>query len=340
MKFPTISLIIPTYNSQKTLEELLVSVRNQDYQQEKLEIILADGGSTDTTYDLAIKYGAKMIQVTPKKLQSAEYNRAFGAHRAKGELLAFCDHDNSLPHKHWLKQMVTPFIVHEEVVGVETLRYTYDPKDTILGRYFSLFGVNDVVPFYLGKADRLSYIYDTPSEYGVFGKGRVIKENNYFLVYFNKNHIPTIGSNGFFVHRKLLLSEARSDVHHFFHIDVNVDLIKKGYNCYAFVNDSIVHKTGERGIFDYFRRRKLFMLKYGFEDFPKRRFSVYEKKDFYKLLFFIIISVTFIKPFYDSFRGYLKIRDPAWFLHPIICFWTLAIYSVSIIEYKIKNISL
>lgn len=337
MKYPSVSFVIATYNSEKTLIECLASIKMQEYPNSLIEIILADGGSKDKTSTIGKTYKVKFVRVRSDK-QGAEYNRAVGVHEAKNDILVLLDHDNVLPHQHWLKKMIRPFMAHKDLVGVETLHYAYDKKEALLGRYFSLFGVNDVVPFYLGKADRLSYLYNDPRQYGVFKKGKVIKKDAYFLVQFTKNNIPTLGSNGFLIKRKLLLKEAKSDIDHFFHIDVNVDLIKKGYNRYAFVDDTIVHRTNERGIIDYLRRRKLFMVKYGFVDISKRRYSVYEKKDFYKLVWFIIIAVTCIKPLYDAAKGFNKIHDPAWFLHPIICFGTVIIYGLAIIEYKMKKI--
>lgn len=335
MKILSISVVIPTYNSEKTLDETLSSIRKQVYPQQSLEIILADGGSNDKTFAIAKRYKAKIVRINSPK-QGAEYNRAVGAHAAKNEILLFMDHDNVLPHENWLKKMVVPF-AEKEVVGVETMYYHYDREEAVLGRYFSLFGVNDIIPFYLGKADRLSYLYSSPKQYGVFKEAKIQERKTYFLVDFKNNAIPTLGSNGFLVRRKLLLEKAHTDPDHFFHIDVNVDLIRQGFTRYAFVKDKIVHKTNERGIVDYFRRRKLFMLKYGFMDAPFRRYNVYEKGDFYNLIWTIIISLTLIKPFYDSLRGFLKIRDSAWFLHPFMCFGTVIIYGYSVIMLKLRS---
>ena len=77
------------------------------------------------------------------------------------------DHDNVLPHDLWFQNMVQPFLEHKDVIGVETLRYHYDPHASLLDRYFALFGAGDPLVWYLGKADRLSYIYDTYQESGI-----------------------------------------------------------------------------------------------------------------------------------------------------------------------------
>lgn len=46
---PLISIIIPTYNVGDILSGCLESVKKQDWPQEKIEIIVVDGGSKDKT---------------------------------------------------------------------------------------------------------------------------------------------------------------------------------------------------------------------------------------------------------------------------------------------------
>lgn len=333
----SVSFVIPTFNSEKTLSDCLSSIDSQEYPKDNIEVILADGGSKDRTFSIAKKYSAKVINITSDK-QGAEYNRAVGAHKARNTILVFLDHDNILPHKKWLAKMTEPFHNHEDVIGVETLRYGYNKSDGLLGRYFSLFCINDVVPFYLGKADRLSYIFNSLKEYGVYKKADITSFRNYSLVKFNKDFIPTLGSNGFLIRRDILFKNARVDLEHFFHIDINVDLIKKGFNTYAFVDDVINHATEERGLFDYVNRRRLFVEKYHFENLKSRRYSVYEKKDLVTLLSFVVISLTFVKPFIDSLRGFYKIKDWAWFLHPVMCILIVCVYGFSVIKYGVRKI--
>lgn len=326
---PRLSVVIATYNSAQTLDACLGSIVTQNYPKNKIEIVVADGGSTDGTLAIARKYGARLVRVDPKK-QGAEYSRAIGAHAARGDILVFIDHDNVLPHTLWLRRMVQPFMDEPTLVGAETLRYHYDPSDAPMGRYFALFGVNDIVPFYLGKADRLSYLYDEPEQYGAFQQATVTKRPSYYLVDFSPNAIPTLGSNGFLVRRLVLFQYADVRPEYFFHIDVNVDLIRKGFRRYAFIHDTLHHRTHERGIADYLRRRLLFMERYGLHHMALRRYNVYEPKDKWKLLVFVFYSLTLVVPIIHAIRGYGKVRDIAWFLHPIMCFGTLVVYSWTI----------
>ncbi len=56
-----ISVIIPTYNAEATLEQALQSVFQQDYPQ--IEVIIVDGGSTDGTMAVVERYHSRIARV-------------------------------------------------------------------------------------------------------------------------------------------------------------------------------------------------------------------------------------------------------------------------------------
>lgn len=333
--YPSISIILATFNSEDSIKECLDSLFFQDYPKEKIELIIADGGSKDKTLSIISKYKHKLVKI-PEGKQEAEYNKGVALSHAKNEIILFIDHDNVMPHKSWLKKMVKPLIENEGISGVEVLRFAYRPKDNILDRYFALIGGVDPVPYYLGKDARLSYAFD---KYNLLGQSQ--DKGDYFLVKFDKDKIPTLGANGAMLRHKLL-KYAKADPENFFHIDINYDLIKKGFNIYAFVKDEIIHykKTKFVDFIKFLIRRKMIMERQYFESLNKRRYAVFmSSQDKLGLLKFVVYSITFIKPLYDSLRGFLKIRDIAWFLHPFICFSFLLVYSAAVINKRLTRAS-
>ncbi len=266
----------------------------------------------------------------PSARQNAEYNKATGIAAASHEIIAMIDHDNVLPHVRWLQNMVAPLAKHKEVVGVETLRYHYDPRVSLLDRYFSLFGAGDPLVWYMGKADRLSYIYDS---YAL--KGAAKDCGAYYLVQFRPDTMTTIGANGFLVRRDVLMKNANVAPRKYFDMDVNVDLIKKGFNTYAFVKDSILHLTGYGSVSNFLKRRLLFLTQYRFgREVARvqklRRYGKLSGKDKWHLLWAIIACATLVVPLYDSIRGWRKVKDRAWFLHPVLCLSFVAIYGLAV----------
>lgn len=331
MKILSISVAMATYNSERTIERSLQSIRSQKYPQDHVEIILADGGSSDRTKEIAKKYEITWVSVD-KKLQSAEYNKGVALAKAKNEIVAFIDHDNILPHNDWFARMTAPFKKYKEVIGVETLQYHYDPKSTLLDRYFALFGAGDPLVWYLGKTDRLSYIYDT---YNLAGNARDV--GDYYIVKFSPDNIPTIGANGFLVRRKELMEYAQATPGLYFDMDVNVDLINKGFNTYAFVKDSVLHLTGYGNVWQFLKRRMLYIRQYKLHGSQDRRYGQLRSIEKIKLGFVIVLCLTFFIPLVDSIRGWRKIHDSAWFLHPILCFSFVVLYSWVIMKHQIET---
>ena len=172
--------------------------------------------------------------------------------------------------------MIQPLLDDNTITAVETLRYAYDHTSSLIDRYFGLFGAGDPLAFYLSKSDRLSYMYDT---YNLMGVAQEFSD--YYKVTFSPHAIPTLGANGYIVRREVLMKHAGADPRHFFHIDINVDLIRKGFNTFAFVKDDILHLTGYANIWSFLKRRMLFMRQYhmgvnGLRVRSLRRYSVYE----------------------------------------------------------------
>ena len=61
------SIIMATYNSEKTIDKALASIRKQNFTQEEIELLVVDGGSTDSTREIARKYKATILD-NPYKL--------------------------------------------------------------------------------------------------------------------------------------------------------------------------------------------------------------------------------------------------------------------------------
>ena len=90
---PTISIIIPSFNQGKFIGETIDSILQQKYP--KVEIIVCDGGSTDSTVQVLKSYGKKIWWVSEKdKGQTDAINK--GLRRATGDILAYLNSDDYL----------------------------------------------------------------------------------------------------------------------------------------------------------------------------------------------------------------------------------------------------
>jgi len=85
-----VSVIVPTYNSGKTIENCLVSIQMQSHEQ--IEIIVVDRYSTDNTLTLASQFGAVVIQENCERARA----KNIGLKQAKGDYVLFVDADMEL----------------------------------------------------------------------------------------------------------------------------------------------------------------------------------------------------------------------------------------------------
>lgn len=90
-----ISVIIPCYNSERTISRCLESVINQTY--ENFEVILINDGSNDNTDGIINKYlGDKRIRYYKNENQGIGKTRNFGIKKALGDYITFLDSDDYL----------------------------------------------------------------------------------------------------------------------------------------------------------------------------------------------------------------------------------------------------
>lgn len=101
---PFISIVIPTLNSEKTVDKCLNSLVNLNYPKNTYEIIVTDGGSNDKTLEIAKKYKVKII----KTEKGASHQRNVAVKNSKGELIALTDSD-CVVDKNWLKNGIKYF---------------------------------------------------------------------------------------------------------------------------------------------------------------------------------------------------------------------------------------
>ena len=92
MKTTDISIIVTTRNEENHIASCIQSIKNQRYSQEKIEIIIVDNNSNDTTVEIAQQYTDKIYIYGPER--SAQRN--FGVEKSAGKYILYLDADMSL----------------------------------------------------------------------------------------------------------------------------------------------------------------------------------------------------------------------------------------------------
>lgn len=127
---PQISIIIPVLNEEENLKKLIPFLRNRAREADLLEIIVVDGGSSDSTSELALSLGAKVIP-SPKG-RALQMNA--GAREARGRILYFL-HADSFPPEHFDELIKQAF---EKGSHAGCFRLKFDSQSLFL-RFFAWF---------------------------------------------------------------------------------------------------------------------------------------------------------------------------------------------------------
>jgi len=99
---PSISVVIPVYNRGALAQPTVDSALQQDLPPDEVEIIVVDDGSTDDTFSvLQSLYGENpRVRLFSTPNGGVARARNFGLDKARGEFIAFLDHDDFwLPEK-------------------------------------------------------------------------------------------------------------------------------------------------------------------------------------------------------------------------------------------------
>lgn len=119
---PLVSIIIPTFNSAKYIEETLNSVFKQTFK--NYEIIIVDDGSEDETVKIVNNLKSEKIRIIKAEHSGQPaISRNIGIKSAKGFYIAFLDSDD-LWHKNKLKEQLKVFSKFQEAVLVYSMSLT------------------------------------------------------------------------------------------------------------------------------------------------------------------------------------------------------------------------
>lgn len=103
---PLVSIIIPCYNCQETIEDTLQSVLSSTLDRSSFEVIAVNDCSCDSTAEILNKYADKITIIHKLTNDGPSKTRNSGIAAAKGEYIAFCDSDDLWEPEKLNKQLV------------------------------------------------------------------------------------------------------------------------------------------------------------------------------------------------------------------------------------------
>lgn len=310
---PFFSIIIATYNSEKTLEYSLKSIREQNFNQDDIEILVVDGGSSDTTLSIAQKYGAKIFH-NQKRLP--EYAKLIGDEKATGYYALRLDSDEEFISKNQLADKKDFLLKHDEIkVMIENLK---EPgRSDICGisaAYLNILGDPFSYFIYNTKEDKCT----TYQKYITFSDGK------YNILRFNDDDMPPLADSGGSLYSLDYIRTKYPDKYNTIEFTCGIydRLIRDTGICGCIKGDNVKHNC-KSDFKTYLRKLKFRVINNIFHKeesgFSSRANS--SKNSSKKLLGFLLYAVIVPLPILDSFRLAIKYKNITFILHVVYLYY-------------------
>ena len=174
-ELPKVSVIIPAYNEEKTIQLTIDSILKSDYPKNKLDILIVDDGSLDKTYERALEYENRGVRIFKQEVNGGK-GKALnkGIKESRGDFIFTMDADTIVDKKS-LKTM-TRYFKNPEVMSVTPAMVTREAK-TIMQRIQS---VEYLTGLFLRKTfAALNAIHITPGAFSAYRKSFFEKHGGY-----------------------------------------------------------------------------------------------------------------------------------------------------------------
>jgi glycosyltransferase involved in cell wall biosynthesis len=316
-----ISIITPTLNNEKDIKNFLESLKRQTYF-ENTEVIIADGGSSDKTLEIAKKYKVKVFN-NKKIFADIGVNEA--TQRAKGKLIMILATDNLFREKNSLEKMVNVF--DDKKITAAFPKQDSLRVDTIYTKYINTFTdpVNHFVYGYAANPRTFEKIYKIQE-----------KRSDYIIFEYSSSiYFPMIAfAQGFTVRSGF----NRSKKNEFDDTTPVIELLKDNKKI-AYV-DSVTlyhHTINSLGHFiekQSWRTRNYLQKKnFGIS----HRAKLLPKKQTDRIRIWPIYSLTILPPFVYASYHLIKDREIMWIFHPLLCIISGYTSLITVIIYRLRK---
>jgi len=335
-----VTVAIATFNSERTLSLALESIAKQNYPKELVHILVIDGGSSDSTLEIALNYNCTIMN---NPLVGPVHAKHLGLLHAQTKYLVYLDHDEVFDNANSIKKKINLFNKNSNVKIVIGSGYKTPSTTASINYYLNEFG--DPFSF---------YIYRLSKDYRFFlnkmKKLYPVTENNIDYTVFNFKGVqkwPIIehGAAGSMVNKEHYMHEfnkVKRSLQEAYHFEsVYFYYLMGTENSFLGITheDVLLHYSAEnikgylakikwRVMNNIFHRKSMGITGYlSRESFNSSNVSLIKK------YFFIPYSALLLPCLFDSIYLCITRRNFSYLIHAPLCIYTSSL----IIFYGIKN---
>ncbi|MBP6931581.1 MAG: glycosyltransferase family 2 protein, partial [Candidatus Pacebacteria bacterium] len=126
-EYPTVTVIVPCYNEERTVDVTVESLLSLNYPKDKLHIVVVDDGSKDGTWNQIQKYkDHPQIEIIHKENGGKHTALNLGLDHAHSEFVGCLDADSTV-HPETLKRIIS-FFSNPDTMAVAPSIVIRDPK--------------------------------------------------------------------------------------------------------------------------------------------------------------------------------------------------------------------
>lgn len=302
LTLPKVSFILLTFNGGEGVRKILQTIKNQDYPQNLIDVVVVDDGSKDNSVKIAREFGATVI------INKGGYqyvNWILGLHRVKGDYVYYVEQDIELRGSDFIRKMIKPLVEDKRLMASFTREGYPRAGQSWVTRFIS---------YHPAQCDPL-YEFLTPRVEDCI----VEEKNGYSVCQFIMGKIPPFARMCYRI--EYLKKTPNWKTKYYFDHDFLIQTIKSGYKFFAYVPEAGIYHNHANSLIHLLKKRARNL---DMHYFPYNHETEYKwldtsnKRAVLKLFFWVIYANLFIPEAVRGIYRAMRNKDIVLLMQPVI----------------------